>query len=245
MNEITASDVNVSLNPLALVLDAGFVVQGVLLLLVLASLLSLVLMFAKGRQMRKIRAADEQFLRVYRNSGSLAELFRHWEAEHGKSPCAALFGSAYKEWNYLAQRGGQRDNTLLAHLVHRVMARKATEMLEELEERMSWLASVASTAPFVGLFGTVWGIMNAFIGLTGVQTTTIAMVAPGIAEALVATAFGLFAAIPAVVGFNLLSARIKQTAAQMEVFADDFLGLVEKRGLVARGEGDQTLSAGA
>ncbi len=219
---------------LRLVLSSGPVVQGVLYLLVLGSISSWAVILRKARRVRKARKLSEQFLDYFWENKNLSSV-NDRSQDLKASPVAQVFRAGYQELVRLtrARQARSEDEGMTSELggianVERAMRRATTQELTDLERSLTFLATTASAAPFVGLFGTVWGIMNAFLGLSSTQTSTIQAVAPGIAEALIATATGLFAAIPAVVAYNHFARQIRVLAAEMENFASEFLNIAER-----------------
>jgi biopolymer transport protein TolQ len=214
-----AGDETVGLGLWSLVAQADPVVKGVLLLLVLASIWSWTVIFDKilrfGRARRKARAFESAFW----SGAPLDELYRRLgrSADH---PMAVLFSAAMEEWRE-APRPAAGGRTLLER-IDKVMALSLDREIEVMGRHLSSLATIGATAPFVGLFGTVWGIMNSFQSIALTKNTTLAVVAPGIAEALLATALGLVAAIPAVVAYNKLSGDLDRYANRVTSFADEF-----------------------
>ncbi len=219
---------------LRLVLSSGPVVQGVLYLLVFFSVASWAVILYKARRVRAARRASEKFLEYFWETKNLTSV--NDRAQDLKaSPVAQVFRAGYQELVRLTRaRQAQADEDVLTTdlggvaNVERAMRRAVTQELTALEQALTFLATTASATPFIGLFGTVWGIMNAFLGLSMTQTSSIQAVAPGIAEALIATATGLFAAIPAVVAYNSFMRQIRVLAAEMENFAFEFLNIAER-----------------
>lgn len=220
---------------------AGPVVLGVLYLLLLFSIVSWGIMLYKARQIRQARRDSKRFSDVFWELQDLPAV--HAAAlELRGSPLAQIFRAGYQELVRLTRSGtpvqtdaedgtGQRkawgeDRGI--DTVERALRRAVREQVTHLERALTFLATTASTAPFIGLFGTVWGIMNAFRGLSLTRTSTIQAVAPGIAEALVATAIGLAAAIPSVVAYNHFSRRVRVLTADMENFSSEFLNIAER-----------------
>ena len=206
--------------------------MGVLWCLVATSAVSWGITFYKLLQLRRARRQSERFVEVFWESKSLAEIHTtSLEFEH--SPVGQVFRAGYQELLRLtrARKEGEAETeTELAGAanVERAMRRATNQEVTRLQKALNFLATTASTAPFIGLFGTVWGIMNAFRGLSTAQTSSIQAVAPGISEALVATAVGLAAAIPAVVGFNHFNREIQVLDADMENFSSEFLNIAER-----------------
>jgi biopolymer transport protein TolQ len=222
---------------LTIVLSASPVVQFVLLLLLAFSVGSLGVILFKFRQLGVARRQSERFLEIFWEAKNLAAI-NNASLELKQSPVAHVFRSGYQELQRLTRSkksgtGTWDDKTESTELggienVERAMRRATTQEVTRLEKALTFLATTASTAPFVGLFGTVWGVMTAFRGLTTAQTSSIQAVAPGIAEALVATAVGLAAAIPAVVAFNHFAREIRVLTADMENFSAEFLNIAER-----------------
>lgn len=206
-----------------LFMQADFVVKAVMIGLVLASFWCWAIIFEKIMRMRRLRRQASQFEESFWSGGSLDDLFDRI-GSRPVDPMSAVFSSAMREWRRSTSRGGKDGDQhhSLSERIDRVMQITLNRELEQLERYMTFLASVGSTAPFVGLFGTVWGIMNSFAAIAISKNTSLAVVAPGIAEALFATALGLVAAIPAVVAYNKLSTDINRYAGRLEAFAGEF-----------------------
>jgi len=219
----------------SIILAASPLVQGVLLLLLGFSVGSLGVILFKFRQLRAARRQSERFLEIFWEAKNLATI-NSSSTELRQSPVAHVFRSGYQELQRLTRSkksgtwGQGAESTDLGGIdnVERAMRRATTQEVTRLEKALTFLATTASTAPFVGLFGTVWGVMTAFRGLTTAQTSSIQAVAPGIAEALIATAVGLAAAIPAVVAFNHFAREIRVLTADMENFSAEFLNIAER-----------------
>ena len=206
-----------------LFIQADFIVKAVMIGLILASFWCWAIIFEKIMRMRRLRRQASQFEESFWSGGSLDDLFDRI----GSRPVdrmSAVFSSAMREWRRSTSRSGREGDPhhSLSERIDRVMQITLNRELEQLERYMTFLASVGSTAPFVGLFGTVWGIMNSFAAIAISKNTSLAVVAPGIAEALFATALGLVAAIPAVVAYNKLSTDINRYAGRLEAFAGEF-----------------------
>jgi biopolymer transport protein TolQ len=222
----------------SIILGASPVVQLVLLLLLLFSIGSLGVILFKFRQLHAARRQSERFLEIFWEAKNLAAI-HNASVELKQSPVAHVFRSGYQELQRLTRpkKSGTWGDTAAAaettdlggiDNVERAMRRATTQEVTRLEKALTFLATTASTAPFVGLFGTVWGVMTAFRGLTTAQSSSIQAVAPGIAEALIATAVGLAAAIPAVVAFNHFAREIRVLTADMENFSAEFLNIAER-----------------
>jgi biopolymer transport protein TolQ len=199
--------------------------KAVLIFLLLFSLLSWTIVFSKWSRFRRARVANGQFLRAFRKASALdavavaSEQFR-------QSPLVTVFDFGYAEVERQVKARGTLTNKLS---LERSLQLGMSEELTRLERNMNWLATTATVTPFIGLFGTVWGIINAFQGLGQAGSASLRAVAPGISEALVATAMGLAAAIPAAVFYNYFGSSIKDFGARMEDFALEFLNLTEQR----------------
>ena len=233
MNEAaTLAVTNESLSIFNLIIHASLLVQIVLLILVAASLASWTLIFTKASTFKNLREEVDRFENDFWSGGDLNALFKELssQTEDEAIGMANLFIKGYGEHDRLTQGGQVKLNKDdLVDGVHRAMRVELSRETEVLESRLSFLATVGSTSPYVGLFGTVWGIMNSFRSLGAMQSVSIATVAPGIAEALIATAMGLFAAIPAVLFFNYFATRLKVISAEINHFTYDFLNLVERQ----------------
>ena len=217
-----------NLSILHLVLNASFVVQLVMLLLVAVSVSSWAAIFRKLFALKKVKALNEAFERDFWSGTSLNDLYAS-AAQNAKvaGPMERIFASGMREFQKLRERQISDAGTLLDG-ARRAMRASYQRELDVVESNLSFLASVGSVSPYVGLFGTVWGIMHAFTGLASLQTVTLATVAPGIAEALVATAIGLFAAIPAVVAYNRFAHDIDRVANKLETFIEEFSNILQR-----------------
>lgn len=190
-----------------LISDASLLVKAVMLSLLLASMLSWFLIVRRSAILRRSERDVERFTQRFRAPGELNSLYRESrEASHEDAGAEQVFAAAYSEYAQLKQQPGV-DVEGVMQGVERALYVAISEQEIRLEKGLQFLATVGSVSPYIGLFGTVWGIMNSFIGLSQVQQATLSTVAPGIAEALIATAIGLFAAIPAVIAYNRFSAR--------------------------------------
>lgn len=218
---------------LTMVIGAGAVVQGVLYLLAFFSIASWGVILYKARQVRRARRASDRFIESFWETKNLTTIYAATQ-QMVASPVAQVFRAGFQELDRLRRAKRQAEDAQLSTElggvanVERAMRRAASQQLTELERALTFLATTASATPFIGLFGTVWGIMHAFLGLSATQSSTIQAVAPGIAEALIATATGLFAAIPAVVAYNSFSRQIRVLSAEMDNFAFEFLNIAER-----------------
>ncbi|WP_137896868.1 protein TolQ [Ramlibacter sp. 2FC] len=219
---------NQDLSILQLVLNASFVVQLVMLLLVAVSVASWTAIFRKLIALKRVKSLNDDFERDFWSGTSLNDLFAAaaQNAKHA-GPMERIFASGMREYQKLRERRLNDPGTLLDG-ARRAMRASFQRELDVVESHLSFLASVGSVSPYVGLFGTVWGIMHAFTGLANLQQVTLATVAPGIAEALVATAIGLFAAIPAVVAYNRFARDIDRVAIKLETFIEEFSNILQR-----------------
>lgn len=218
------------LSLLDLVLHASFVVQFVLLILVLASILSWTMIFDRARVLRKAARAAEEFERRFWSGGDLSALYRDLgQDDKSLTGLAAIFRSGFKEYVRL-RKGEDGDPMAVIQGAERSMRVALSREMDRLEANLSFLATVGSTSPYIGLFGTVWGIMHSFHALGNVKQATLALVAPGISEALVATAIGLFAAIPAVIAYNRFADRVERINNRYEEFMEEFSTLLQRQG---------------
>jgi biopolymer transport protein TolQ len=217
-----------------LLLDSGYVEKAVLVVLLLFSAMSWAVVFYKYQQLRRASKQTADFLDVFRKSNRFSEV-QAVCANLSASPLVGLFLSGYSELNAQLRSAGEKPapgaaRPTLRSLegVDRALLRASTTELAKLEHRIPFLATTASITPYIGLFGTVWGIMTAFLGIAASGQTSLAIVAPGIAGALIATAAGLFAAIPAVYFYNELTSQVKAFANGMEDFSMEFLTIADR-----------------
>jgi biopolymer transport protein TolQ len=210
-----------------LIAEASIPVQIVIGLLAFASLLSWAIIFQKRTVIRRARHEAEQFENNFWSGGDLAQLYRGIESRGGATGMASIFEFGFREFARLRQQGAVPADQLLEG-ARRAMRVAQLKEIDRLEHSLSTLATVGSTSPYVGLFGTVWGIMSAFTSLGNVQQATLAQVAPGIAEALVATAVGLFAAIPAVVAFNRYADQVGRLEVRYDAFMEEFSSILQR-----------------
>lgn len=216
------------LSIIQLVLHASWVVQGVMLLLVLVSIASWAAIFSKLFALKRVRELNEKFERDFWSGANLNNLYQAAAQKgHASGPMERIFASGLREYQKLRERRISDAGTLLDG-ARRAMRASFQREMDVIETNLSFLASVGSVSPYVGLFGTVWGIMHAFTGLASLQQVTLATVAPGIAEALVATAIGLFSAIPAVVAYNRFARDIDRVANMLETFIEEFSNILQR-----------------
>jgi biopolymer transport protein TolQ len=211
-----------------LVLNASLVVQAVMLLLLVVSVASWAAIFRKLFSLGKVKKLNEDFEREFWSGTSLNDLFAA-ATKHASTggPMERIFASGMREYQKLRERR-ITDASSLMDGARRAMRASYQREMDAIETHLSFLASVGSVSPYVGLFGTVWGIMHAFNGLAALAQVTLATVAPGIAEALVATAIGLFAAIPAVVAYNRFARDIDRIAIRLETFMEEFSNILQR-----------------
>lgn len=217
-----------------LIRNSGLVAQAVYVILLAFSVLSWAIILRKIALFSRVERASNEFLKVFHESHTLADIHRS-SGSHKNSPLVGIFLAGFSEMNaQIRVRSALEDGGTSAHLiksinsVERALRKSSAVELTALERSLNWLATTASATPFIGLFGTVVGIINAFHGLGQEKTTTIQAVAPGISEALVATAFGLFAAIPAVIFFNHFLSRVRHMASIMDDFSTELVNLIER-----------------
>jgi biopolymer transport protein TolQ len=218
----TATD----LSPIALFLQADIVVKLVMLGLLAASVWSWAIIIERSRRLKAIRREAQAFEKRFWESESLDKFYEG--AQRSPHPWARVFAAGMSEWRQSTGKGKVDREGVRARLSG-VMNVAVARELDDLSDRLNILATVGSVAPFVGLFGTVWGIMRSFTSIAATQNTTLAVVAPGIAEALFATAIGLFAAIPAVIGYNRLLHGLGRLEARLQGFADEFHSLMSRQ----------------
>lgn len=220
---------NGDLNILALVLHASVPVKLVMLLLLAFSFMSWVIIIRKYRMLSQAKDDADAFEERFWSGADLAALFREVNGrDGGVHGLENVFESGFREFARQRQRR-VRDARSVMEGTERAMRVSGTREVERLEQNLEFLANVGSISPYVGLFGTVWGIMAAFQGLGSVKSATIAMVAPGISEALVATAMGLFAAIPAVWAYNRYANKVERVATRYETFQEEFSSILQRQ----------------
>jgi biopolymer transport protein TolQ len=218
--------VNEPLSILDLVVNASVVVQVVMGLLILASLTSWVMIFQRGFALSSIRRQATEFESEFWSGKDLGQLYLELDTEESDViGLESIFASGFKEFSRSGQQDGADPDRVMQN-VQRAMRVALVREEERLETHLPFLATVGSTSPYVGLFGTVWGIMNSFRGLATVNQASLSVVAPGISEALVATAIGLFAAIPAVIAYNRYAAYVEVIMNRFEAFSDEFSSIL-------------------
>ncbi|NBD95547.1 MAG: protein TolQ [Gammaproteobacteria bacterium] len=212
-----------------LVLEASLLVQGVMALLLLASVASWLVIFQKRRVLGRAEKRAREFEETFWSGADLNGLYDEIaDSARARVNIDAVFEAGFREFRRLRKERHLNPDTL-SNGAQRAMRVALTREMDRLDHRLSFLATVGSVSPYVGLFGTVWGIMNSFRGLAGAQQATIAMVAPGIAEALIATAMGLFAAIPAVVAFNKFSSQVDRLEVRYDNFKEEFAAILHRQ----------------
>jgi biopolymer transport protein TolQ len=219
---------NQDLSIVNLILNASWVVQGVVALLVGVSIASWAAIFRKIISLKRVQSLNDEFDREFWSGTSLNDLYAAatQNAKHS-GPMERIFASGMREFQKLRERRMADPSTLLDG-ARRAMRASYQREVDAVEANLSFLATVGSVSPYVGLFGTVWGIMHAFTGLAALEQVTLSSVAPGIAEALVATAIGLFAAIPAVVAYNRFAHDIDRVANKLETFIEEFSNILQR-----------------
>lgn len=218
---------NEPLSILDLILNASLVVQIVMVILILASMVSWIMIFQRGFSLSSVKRGAAQFERdFWSGERDLGQIYVDIEDRGQAIGIENIFSSGFKEFTRSKQEGSDPDRVM--ENVQRAMRVALSREEERLETHLPFLATVGSTSPYVGLFGTVWGIMNSFRGLATVNQASLAVVAPGISEALVATAIGLFAAIPAVIAYNRFSAQVEIIVNQFEAFTEEFSSILNR-----------------
>ena len=209
---------------------ADLLVQAVLVLLLLASIWSWTIIISKSIALSALRRRATKFEKVFWSGRSLDDLYQQFAAKPDH-PMAAVFISALREWRRAFEGGAPRESMLgsVKERIDKAMSVTITRETDGIESQLGFLATVGATAPFVGLFGTVWGIMNSFSAIAARHDTTLAVVAPGIAEALFATAMGLLAAIPAVIFYNRFVNEIGRYTNRLDAFADEFSAILSRQ----------------
>ena len=226
---VTTSPEGIAL--ITLIQEASLVVQLVMLALLLASLISWYFIFGKWLAFKAAVRTADRFEDRFWSGGNLSQMYTELTRKDSTpTGMASVFVDGFREYRRLVQPGKARAADILDG-VQRAMRVALSREIDYLELHLPFLATVGSTSPYVGLFGTVWGIMNSFRALASLQQATIAHVAPGIAEALIATAMGLFAAIPAVIAYNRYSSQMERLVTRYEIFMDEFSSIVQRQAL--------------
>jgi biopolymer transport protein TolQ len=216
------------MNIFKLITDASLVVQVILLVLLFFSVFSWTIIIFKRKSLKSASIHSRKFLSVYKKSRNPSDV-QEASKKYVASPLAAIFQAGFKEMSYLAKSNPANNQsfTRLENL-SRALTKASNAEVSRMEKMMSFLATTGSVTPFIGLFGTVWGIMDAFMKIEATRSASLISVAPGIAEALIATAFGLFAAIPAVIAYNTFLHRIKDQISEMEDFSLELLSIADR-----------------
>jgi biopolymer transport protein TolQ len=225
-----SGDVASSFSIIPMFLRADYVVQAVMILLLLASLWSWTIIFNKLILLSKLKSKAKRFEKLFWSGQSLDELYQQYAA-HNDHPLAAMFIAGLREWRRAFEAGTPRESALsgIKERIEKAMSVTILRETDGIERQLGILATIGSVSPFVGLFGTVWGIMNTFTAIAVRHDTSLAVVAPGIAEALFATAMGLLAAIPAVIFYNRFVAEIGRYVNQLDAFADEFSAILSRQ----------------
>jgi biopolymer transport protein TolQ len=213
---------------IGLLINASMPVQIVMLLLIVASLMSWSIIFTKRRLIHRTKNASDEFEAAFWSGGDLNTLYSSATRTKGGSiGMSSIFESGFREFNRTLQAGGNSPEKIVDEC-RRAMRVAQMREVDRLEQGLATLATIGSTSPYVGLFGTVWGIMGAFMGLANVQSATLAVVAPPIAEALIATAMGLFAAIPAVIAYNRYADKVVRLEYRYDGFTEEFSSILQR-----------------
>jgi len=223
------------LSVIGLIFEASVPVQIVMILLILASLVSWTIIFTKRRLIRRTRTASDDFEAAFWSGGDLNTLYHSAAREKGGSfGMASIFEGGFREFNRGLQQGAVNPDKLIEEC-RRAMNVSRMREVDRLEQGLAPLATIGSTSPYVGLFGTVWGIMNAFMEIGNMQSATLATVAPPIAEALIATAMGLFAAIPAVIAYNHYADKVVRLEYRYDGFTEEFSSILQRHARAKQG----------
>ncbi|MFS8606567.1 MAG: protein TolQ [Gammaproteobacteria bacterium] len=231
---------NNELSVLNLILEASLVVQGVMLLLLILSIASWAVIIEKRRVLKNAVSSANEFEESFWSGGDLATLYREVSSEDSPQGMAGIFESGFREFGRLRQEGGLSSEQIIEGTRRSMHVSHLREM-DRLESNLAFLATVSNTSPYIGLFGTVWGIMSAFYSLGNLQSATIAVVAPHISEALIATAMGLFAAIPAGIFYNRYADQVGRLEVRYGTFMEELLAIFQRN--VARKEMHQGAAA--
>lgn len=211
-----------------LFMQADVIVKAVMILLAIASIWTWAIIFEKSMRYRRMRRLATKFEEAFWSGGSLEDLYGRI-GQYPADPMSSVFAAAMREWERSAARVTSGAGAGVQQRIDRVMSLTMNRELDKLERYLPFLASVGSAAPFIGLFGTVWGIMNSFSSIAATNQTSLAVVAPGIAEALFATALGLVAAIPATISYNKLSSDLGRYSGRLEAFAGEFGAIISRQ----------------
>ena len=214
----------------SLIWEASLPVQAVMLILVIASMASWKIIYLKIKTLKMAEQNTDDFEKIFWSGGSLSNLYDSVSIKPPKDMLGLpmIFKAGYKE--YMSNKNTGALDKKSIESVRRAMSASYNREVDTIDRHLPFLASVGSVSPYIGLFGTVWGIMNAFIGLANVAQATLAQVAPGIAEALIATAIGLFAAIPAVIAYNKFASKVDRISIRYESFMEEFINIMDRKG---------------
>jgi biopolymer transport protein TolQ len=214
----------------SLIWEASLPVQAVMLILVIASMASWKIIYLKIRTLKMAEQNTDDFEKIFWSGGSLSNLYESISIKPPKDMLGLpmIFKAGYKE--YMSNKNTGALDKKSIESVRRAMSASYNREVDTIDRHLPFLASVGSVSPYIGLFGTVWGIMNAFIGLANVAQASLAQVAPGIAEALIATAIGLFAAIPAVIAYNKFASKVDRISIRYESFMEEFINIMDRKG---------------
>ena len=214
----------------SLIWEASLPVQAVMLILVIASLASWKIIYLKIKTLKMAEQNTDDFEKIFWSGGSLSNLYESISIKPPKDMLGLpmIFKAGYKE--YMSNKNTGALDKKSIESVRRAMSASYNREVDTIDRHLPFLASVGSVSPYIGLFGTVWGIMNAFIGLANVAQASLAQVAPGIAEALIATAIGLFAAIPAVIAYNKFASKVDRISIRYESFMEEFINIMDRKG---------------
>ncbi len=224
------------LSVIGLLMQASLPVQIVMVLLVIASVVSWTIIFTKRRLIRRTKNASDDFEAAFWSGGDLQTLYQSAERTKGGAiGMASIFESGFREFNRSLQAGGSSADKIIEECRRGMRVAQMREV-DRLEQGLATLATIGSTSPYVGLFGTVWGIMVAFMQIGSQQTATLAVVAPPIAEALIATAMGLFAAIPAVIAYNRYADKVVRLEYRYDGFSEEFASILQRHARAKQGK---------
>lgn len=214
----------------SLIWEASLPVQAVMLILVIASMASWKIIYLKIKTLKMAEQNTDDFEKIFWSGGSLSNLYESVSIKPPKDMLGLpmIFKAGYKE--YMSNKNTGALDKKSIESVRRAMSASYNREVDIIDRHLPFLASVGSVSPYIGLFGTVWGIMNAFIGLANVAQASLAQVAPGIAEALIATAIGLFAAIPAVIAYNKFASKVDRISIRYESFMEEFINIMDRKG---------------
>lgn len=215
------------INILGLILDASFIVQVVMFILLALAFLAWYLIFQRGMLLNKAARQTKYFESFFWQTNSLSEIYKVTNKKDANYGAHNIFMAGFQKF-VQAKKEPTATPSMMLESVHRAMRVELLKEQERLQQSLPLLATIGSASPYIGLFGTVWGIMNAFLSLSGAAQATLQSVAPGIAEALIATAMGLFAAIPAVIGYNRFAAQSEKLLHKNQTFAEEFYAILQK-----------------